>query len=285
MRALVLSSLILGVALVTVGCCGYCCHFVCNNNPKVKVEAREDLVMPVEGISELDVNTYNGYIHLTGDPMATEFRVDIEKKAYGMDKQEAQQCLENILIITDLEGDTQKLYWKWRNKDEARDRNWRGAVSFTIVMPANMETDCETYNGRVEITGVVGKSKITTYNGSIKMKDHEGDIDLETYNGQIDSSSLSSNFKVESYNGNVTTNLLGAATLDGKVTTYNGQINLNIDGQPSTRISAKLHNGRINPKNGFLKDELKKNRQYKGVIGSGEGKVYLESYNGSINIY
>ncbi|MFH1999831.1 MAG: hypothetical protein ABIK28_09125, partial [Planctomycetota bacterium] len=244
----------------------------------------EMLTLSSDGIETLSVDTYNGKIILVADQAATGFSVKIEKKASARDEIEAQQCMEDILIVSHVDGSVQKLRWEWRDKEKARHNGWQAAVSFKVVLPPCMCTQCNTYNGKVELSGLIGDSKVVTYNGSIKMCDHKGDIHAETYNGNIDTSSLSSEIKMHSYNGDITSSLKPVSFLNGMIVTYNGRIKLDIDGEPSTRVLAKLSNGRIRASNEKIKVELHEKRKYSGIIGSGEGELNLETYNGNIDL-
>jgi hypothetical protein len=258
------------------------CGCICFTESKVWTKSEQDLALDAGSLDALKVTTYNGKVKIVALENGEAIDVHITRKAGGQDEFDAARCMEAIEITEEVEGTTQILSWKWKDREEAKRRNWGASVSFEVRLPARFQVDAETYNGAVSMTGMHARAAVKAYNGEVAALDHEGDLEMETYNGSIKARTASPNVRLETYNGTIDADLAGLS-VGGLVKTYNGSIHVALDGPPSTRFVCETHNGRIKSSlNAEVKSKGK--RHLEAVIGSGGDTLNLETYNGSITI-
>jgi hypothetical protein len=266
------------VLIALLGGCS-CIYF---SDCKVWTKDEQDLTLDAGSLDALKVSTYNGKVSLVAVADSEEISVHIIRKAGGQDEMDTAQCMEAIEIVDEIEGATQILSWRWKDRDEAKSRHWSASVSFEIQLPSRLQVDLETYNGAVSVSGMQARAAIKAYNGELAAHDHRGDLKMETYNGSIRANAEAPDIRLETYNGAIDAHLTGAS-VGGLVKTYNGSIHVDLDGRPSTRFVCKTRNGRI--KSGMDVDVKSKGKRHmEGVIGAGEETLNLETYNGSITI-
>lgn len=175
-----------------------------------------------------------------------------------------------------------------------------GAV---YVSEINRNIKAETRNGKVTISKIKGDINTETRNGGVVISDIKGDIDAETSNGSITIRKSSGSIKAEADNGRV---ILQDISGDIDVSTRNGKVkavysktarpicnavivtrNGSIDFTPPPGFSASVE---VSTRNGTIQSNLpiaingKIGKSIKGEIGSGKGRLFLETRNGSIKI-
>lgn len=303
--------------LLTCCSCG-CCWY--SSNPKVWVEEEDQLSLPVAGIEEFEVNTYNGYVTVEADEGTGGIEVLVKKRAGGKDHLDARECMENIKLVTDQIGSIQQLGWDWAiDRDEAGKRGWGACISFEVRLPPDLVVRAQSYNGDVAVSGVLADARLKSYNGDLRVSGHEGDLEVNTYNGRIevvgnkgtlkaysynqdvtitgqegdlgcesyngdlDIEALAEKVRLSSYNGDITARLGSVPALEGKTYTYNGDIRLKVAGEPSTRFCFKTYNGSIHTEKP-MKISMKDRRRVIAESGSGDATLEMESYNGSLRL-
>jgi len=141
------------------------------------------------------------------------------------------------------------------------------AVRFTVQVPAGVQVDVSTVNGRLEADGVRGPLKLMTINGSIDATTAMGGIDATTVNGGIDA----------------TIEDLGP---DGDVTlkTVNGSISLALPAGLNADLDAQTVAGRVNTDFPVQVAGRISSRHVQAKIGTGGRRVELRTVNGSIDL-
>jgi hypothetical protein len=140
-------------------------------------------------------------------------------------------------------------------------------VDFTISVPAGVAFDGSTVNGGIDVSGLSSDVSVNTVNGGIEVAS-TGTVEAKTVNGSIDAST-------------------GAASWSGTLEfkTVNGSIHLLLPAGAAATVSAQTLNG------GFSSDfpltvEAGEwgPKKVSGSIGSGGGRLDLETVNGEIEI-
>jgi hypothetical protein len=159
-------------------------------------------------------------------------------------------------------------------------------VAFDVKITNHINLDLVTHNGAVEIADITGEVEATTHNGAVTTREVTGNHSLRTHNGRISCRQISGDLELETHNGSVdVVYATGAPTAcKAEVTTHNG----GIDFTPPTNLSAKVdistHNGSIHTALPITVVGEVSKRELRGTIGSGEGRLHLETHNGSITI-
>ncbi len=257
---------------------GCICCFI--DQPRHWVTVERDFELSLEGIEFLAIETHNGEIAATGSESATALAVHVKIKAGGQDEMDANRCLEAIELIMPVDGTAQKLGYEWIEK---RERGWQICVSFDVALPPDISLSAETHNGDVEIRGHKGNLSVATHNGDIDVDARSSEIKLTTHNGDIGVDADTSEFRASTHNGSIAGRLGGEHPLTGEVSTHNGSISLSLGDMLSSRIVATTNNGRIRAA-GEMNTSVRKKKVLVGTIGSGEGKLEIETYNGSISL-
>lgn len=156
------------------------------------------------------------------------------------------------------------------------------SVSLDAKVPHQTNLELLTHNGAIRIASIVGWVNATTYNGEVTAERLSGMTKFETHNGSITCKEISGDTRLITYNGNVKTYCSEAArsSCEISIVTHNGGIEFVAPPDFSTRLDSSSQNGSINtdlPIN-ITRSELK------GTIGTGQGKLHLETHNGSIRI-
>jgi len=151
------------------------------------------------------------------------------------------------------------------SRSQVRDNDT--TVNFTVRVPAGVNFEGRTVNGKVEAERL------------------RGDVDVKTVNGSINVS---------------TTGLARAATVNGSITavlgradwpaglefkTVNGGIDLTLPANLSARVEAKTLNGEITSDFPMTVSGTFSRRRLSGTIGGGgDRQLILETVNGSVQI-
>ncbi|MFH2006854.1 MAG: DUF4097 family beta strand repeat-containing protein [bacterium] len=157
-------------------------------------------------------------------------------------------------------------------------------VSFEVWVPPGTPVTLETRNGSVRLVNLTGSLTASTRNGSIKTENTPGPFKLSTRNGAIQIRGAAKAFDVRSRNGSIRIALADGVTRLGDCVaeTHNGSVRLIAPPGFAADVDAKTRNGSI--KSDF---SLKKSGRARaaGQVGSGGGKLRLQTRNGSIRIH
>jgi len=160
------------------------------------------------------------------------------------------------------------------------------SVSLEVTVPNNTGLELTTHNGRVEITNITGQLNATTHNGKVTAEQVSGTIELHTHNGSVICREVSGDTQLKSHNGNIKVYYSQAApsVCDISLITYNGGIELTTPSNFSGEVEASTHNGSINTDLPITVKGKVSRRKLTGTIGTGQGKLHLETHNGSIRL-
>jgi hypothetical protein len=159
-------------------------------------------------------------------------------------------------------------------------------IDIDASVPAECTVAAQHQNGDINVTKYNGNLEILGQNGAISTRDTSGDADLKTYNGEISCTNISGNINLDSYNGHIraTVGSNAHSPADIAITTYNGNIELVSPPDFSATVEAHTHNGAISTRLPITVTGKTGRGELRGTIGSGLDRLYLETYNGSIDI-
>lgn len=141
-------------------------------------------------------------------------------------------------------------------------------VDLVVTVPASAELkDVNTVNGSVSVDGLQRAVKVSTTNGKIEAANLVGPARLSTTNGAIQAhlnhASALTDVSLRTVNGSITVNLPADADLDLESSVVNGNIDCDLPLTVQGRVSRK---------------------HLKGQLGTGGGRLHLDTVNGSIRI-
>jgi hypothetical protein len=138
--------------------------------------------------------------------------------------------------------------------------------------------------GRVSLRGPRGRVEVTTL-GGIEVEDAVGELVLETTNGAIRMQRIRSSLaRASTVNGSVSYD--GTINDDGRYsfTTHNGSITVAVPAAANATVSASTFNGAFEAEFPVQLTGTTRDRQIHFNLGSGGGRIELESFNGEIRL-
>jgi len=263
--------------IVAAGCCiniGSCAM-------RAKYERTVQLSAPLSPGSSFTAQTHNGSITIAGADV-TDCNLTATITARAITEEDAKKLAERTTIKLEPWGD--KLTAKIDKPTFLF--NQSVSVSLEVTVPNNTGLELTTHNGRVEITNITGQLNATTHNGKVTAEQVSGTIELHTHNGSVICREVSGDTQLKSHNGNIKVYYSQAApsVCDISLITYNGGIELTTPSNFSGEVEASTHNGSINTDLPITVKGKVSRRKLTGTSGTGQGKLHLETHNGSIKI-
>ena len=184
-----------------------------------KLEVPETHTYATVGITRLDAKTQNGAISVTAS-QDTVITINVVKHAYGRDKADAEEAVENVVYSDTVVGD------ELRAKAEMPGGGRPYGASFTITAPDSTDLSLATTNGDVSVTNTIGDINVGTTNGKVEFTGTTGTASVSTTNGRLNAIVHSGAFYGATTNGAIdcdlaalgATDSVGLATTNGKVT-------------------------------------------------------------------
>lgn len=152
--------------------------------------------------------------------------------------------------------------------DHGRGGNMRDhtSIDFVIQVPSGVRFEGSTVNGSVRTGDLGGDVSVATVNGSIEVSG-TGKVEAHTVNGAIEATT-----GVTSWDG------------DLEFETVNGSITITLPAGVNARVAAKTVNGGIETDFPLTVQGRWGPRKMEGTIGSGGGRLELETVNGAIRL-
>jgi len=248
-----------------------CCNCIGSFANKAKSERMVELKAPLAAGSLFEAKTHNGSITINGAGIDNCI-ITATIVAYAPNEKSAKELAEEVKI--ELQPSGNKLIAKIDKPDFMRNRSV--SVNLDVTIPNQTDLELATHNGPIKVANIRGNINNETHNGAVTVSQVAGIIKLKTHNGSITCKEISSNAQIRTHNGRVKVSC--SETASPVCIYFVSPPNLSADADIST------HNGTI--KNSLpilLKGEIKGNK-IKGTIGKGEGKLYVETHNGSIEV-
>jgi tRNA threonylcarbamoyladenosine modification (KEOPS) complex Pcc1 subunit len=267
----------LSLLLITAGCyieIGSCAM-------TAKYERQVTLSEPMQAGEDFFAQTHNGSITVKGADVS-DCNIIAAIIAHAVTDEKAKELAEKTQVRLERQGN--KLVVKIDSPSPLF--NASVSVSLDVTVPKSTNPELITHNGPIEIRNIIGKIDAITHNGQVVAEEVSGTTKMETHNGSITCNDLAGNANLKTHNGQVHVHYSPAAATLCEISlfTQNGGIEFVAPTNFSAAIQASTHNGSIKT-NLPIKviGELSKSK-IQGTIGSGEGKLHLETYNGSITI-
>jgi DUF4097 and DUF4098 domain-containing protein YvlB len=246
-----------------------------------RYERTVQLSAPLSPGSTFVAETHNGSITLRGADTA-ECNLTATIVGQAATEEDAQELAEETQVT--LEPSDNKLVVKI-DKPTLR-MNQSVSVSLDAAVPNKTDLELLTHNGAVEITHIAGRVDAATHNGKVTTEDVSGTAVLKTNNGAVNCTGISGDAQLQTHNGSVKAYYSQAApsVCDISIVTYNGSIEFTAPPDFSAQVEASTHNGSVHTDLPITVVGKVSKSEMKGTIGTGQGKLRLETHNGSIRI-
>ncbi len=276
-----------GLIRISLGCLlsvfalAGCCVYVGSCDMQAKYEKIVHLEMPLSPGSGFEAQTHNGSITINGADVA-DCNVTATVVARARTDEDAMEVAEQTRVS--LESLGENLILKIKKPEHMINRSV--SVSLDCVVPDRVDLKLGSHNGAVKITNITGQIDATTHNGRVTAKNISGGVKLKTHNGRVECEEISGDARLRTHNGGVKVYYSETAEslCDISIVTHNGSIELEAPQNYSAQVEASTHNGSINTDLPITVTGKVSKSRLTGTIGDGQGKLYLETHNGSIKL-
>lgn len=246
-----------------------------------KYERKVQLSAPLAPGSVFAAETHNGSITVTGADVA-DCNLTATIVARAGTEQDAKKLAEEVKIKLEPSGD--KLRVKIQKPAFMSGKSV--GISLDVTVPGQTSPELTTHNGAIKIANIAGNTRATTHNGSVTAEQVSGSTELETHNGKISCREIAGDVRLRTHNGsvNVVYSRAAGAVSSVDIVTHNGGIELVTPPNFSASVELATHNGSITTELPITVIGKVSKRKLSGTIGTGEGKLRLETHNGSIKI-
>jgi len=248
---------------------------------RVKYERTVQLSSPLSPGSSFEANTHNGSIEIAGADI-TDCNLTATITARAKTEEDAKKLAERTKVKLQSFGD--RLIAKIDRP--AYLRNQSVSVSLDVQVPNESDLELTTHNGSLEITNITGRLNCTTHNGKITTEQVSGITELHTHNGSVTCREISGDTRLKSHNGSIRVYYSKAApsVCDILLLTHNGGIELETPSDFTGEVDISTSNGSIRTDLPItIVGKISKSK-LSGKIGTGRGKLHLETHNGSIRL-
>jgi DUF4097 and DUF4098 domain-containing protein YvlB len=263
--------------VVVAGCCVQIggCPILAQYQRMVQLSA------PLEEGCLLEAKTHNGSIIIEGADV-TECSLTATIIAGAATETEAKELAERTQVKLDRLGN--KLVVKIEKPTPLVNRSIK--VSLKATVPNRTNLQLTTHNGAVNITEITGDVAATTHNGKMTLMKLTGAANLQTHNGSIKCEEIAGNAKLRTHNGKISVYYVqtAPAVCNVSAVTHNGGIEFTAPPNLSAQVDISTHNGSIKTDLPISVVGKINKRKLKGTIGTAQGKLHLETHNGSIDI-
>lgn len=230
-------------------------------------EERFEKTYDGSGIDRVRLQNVNGAVHVV-TWKKPHIRVSAVKKAKGSN---AAEVLEETKIRVTKQGTTIDVetvlprparswgLFSWGDRSGA-------VVTYELSLPAGLEVDVETVNGRVSAERRLAALTLNTVNGSVRVDAHGAPLQVNTVNGSVEVSfdgPLQAS-DIETVNGSVTVSCSRDSSFRFDLQTVNGKIRSDF---PEVTVE-----GKWGPK------------EARGTVADGKGRLAVETVNGEVRI-
>jgi DUF4097 and DUF4098 domain-containing protein YvlB len=272
----------------------------CNANWSVHpftASETESKSFTTRGATRVVVDMFNGGIEVVAGTDAA-VKVDVEKRGGGDTPEAAKADLKNVAVTMEQSGDTITVAAK--RTDTQVDIGNSGA-SAVLRVPAGAVVELRTGNGKVSVSGPVGKATAVTSNGAIEAKGTSGPLNLTTSNGSIHVAGGAGQLALETSNGGIAIAsdqvLVTARTSNGGISfsgslaagenslrTSNSSIKLTLPAAAAFTLDAQTSNGKVTSE--FPVKSMKSgDAALQGSVGENpQTRITLHTSNGGISI-
>ncbi len=246
---------------------------------RAKAARTTSFEMPIPEAGKCKIRTVNGRVECIAGNVS-EIQVKAEITAHAKTIELAQDFADQITIDrVEIDGVAEIT--------ANIPRGISGSVSLTITLPADIELDAKTSNGRIEVVGVTSGTTVRTNNGAIRLDECTGQIEAKSSNGsiQIDGDSLK---EVNAVTSNGSIRIEGQLEKGNhRIKTRNGRITIDLHGAP-VRFMAKTTNGKIRANGRKVKRgktvTLGSMHESDDQSDDSIARLALETSNGSISV-
>ena len=273
-----MTTRLLTIAGCVLFCSGCCCALAVG---AARQTARKTQTFAAPGVKGgfLVLETHNGSVNISA-AAGGEITIKASLEARARSKSRAEALLAGTQVKVESTDGGTKITVEYPSTGATESVG----VSFDVAVPPDTKVEASSHNGAIGAAGVEGDMVLRSHNGKIVAENIRGGVDAETRNGAITCNGASGPVRLTTYNGAVHVACAeGATAPDVVATTRNGGITFECGEGLSAALDLRTRNGSVSVSLP-MKIESSGRSHIKAVVGEGEGKVTLETYNGGITV-
>ena len=262
-RGLLLSVLLSGLMILTIGCCvdPNCNddYFDDDDRYSEEIDSYQEIRLSTQTTFSLEA--INGRIEIEGTTADSVVQVWADKQVRADSDWEAKRYLEDLEVR--VSSNNNGVYVETRHPSK---HDVTFIVDYRIVIPEWFDVKVEHVNGDITAHDLSGAIDVDLTNGDIEFLDCTSSIWTNITNGSIDAGiTLPQN-----------------GTCNFSIT--NGTIDLMVPDSTNAKLDAGIINGTIGISGLNIANSEVSNKSAKGTLGSGDGLIKLRITNGTIQI-
>jgi len=248
---------------------------------RARYETTVQLSAPLSAGSTFAAQTHNGSVTVNGADVA-ECSLTATIVGQAATEEDAQEIAEKTKVTLEQSGSTLTA----KIEKPTLRMNQSVSVSLDVTLPDKTDLKLTTNNGAVEITNIKGTIDAITHNGKVTATAVNGGTTLETHNGSVTCREISGDAQLKTHNGSVkafySENAQSVCNIS--IVTSNGSIEFVAPPDFSAQVRASTNNGSVHTDLPITISGKLSKTELTGTIGTGEGRLHLETHNGSIRI-
>lgn len=171
-------------------------------------EGEEKLVLPVEGVSQLDIDCGAGYLKVHGEEGLD--RIEVMATVVFRGDREQEWVKDRIELSLEKHGSRAYLKSKIKTKGLLgifKSNNAR--IDLDVRMPRKLSLDVDDGSGMIVMTSIEGDIKLNDGSGSLEIKDVGGNIKLDDGSGSIEIVDVKKNVRIVDGSGEMVVKSIG----------------------------------------------------------------------------
>ena len=143
--------------------------------------------------------------------------------------------------------------------------------------------DVRSIQGEIHVRGARGRVEASSVNEEIILEDVEGEVYAETTNGDVSLRGIRSGWiRATTVNGDIAYD--GTIREDGRYafSTHNGEMEVTVAEDANVTVSVSTYHGEFESYFPIRLTGSTRDRQFDFILGSGQARLELESFNGEI---
>jgi hypothetical protein len=244
-----------------------------------------DLSEPLEGIDWTKLDTINGHINVISHEDASidtaEIHAVIKIKPSWLSGKDNVLEAKKYYDVS-VERDDHKLVVRGVHPKSKPRGISNASIQFDVKLPARMNADVHTVNGKIDVSSIQGKVIVSTVNGGIETEKCPQLDQAQSTNGSIKLRDLTSLQKAKTVNGSIDVRFNESPSLPMNVNTVNGSVKFHLPNDAKYDMKVNTVNGGINYDSSRFNGTHKKREVY-GKMNGGGPELNVSTVNGSVS--
>lgn len=148
------------------------------------------------------------------------------------------------------------------------------------------EVEVRSVHGGIEIQDAIAELDLSSAHDDVELHDCTGEIRVECVNGDVRMEGLSSgSVEIETTSGDVLIDGTLEPGGDYFVSTHAGDVAISLLPETDLTVTVDTFDGNVRARLDATLEEVERGKRYRMVLGTGEGRLIVESFAGDVILY